>query len=542
VGVITDQVHPFVSACAARDARAADFYLGGDAVIKAGETLNPPPRQNPDDPQNTFSYAACHGYLFRHPEEVPLHFYERVQRATYLNFAARLLMLKVAAIFKAGAINRAFFVDSDEKAEENFLENCNRGGMSLDNFMAELVFPWPEVEGGCGILVDRPPAPIDPKTGEVLRPKSLAQQQEWGLAPFVSFFRKSDIMDWRVDASGNLLELKLREWIPSDIALNQERTAESTKRIVIWTRQGWTRYGVDAQGLEVVVASQIHGLHEIPFVYVPSRRIDHMQGVSRIADVWDLIWRLYNLESEIEEDVRLSAVSTACISGQPAPGTTLAFGSTRFIGVPLDAKFAPTLLETNGQPYRILIQERNSLLKQLFDLMLVRQVGAGADETSGVSKAWDYLPTNQDLSTLADRLEWAEQRVHYFRALWEADGDTRVARERMTQVSYPNDFNVQTMSERANDLTLVSQAVPNSPTYRVEKERLFVYADPEYPMFSEEKKLAIEADFDLRIKAMSERAKIAPVVQEDESGSAEMPGPDTEEIMAESQEAATALA
>ena len=112
----------------------------------------------------------------------------------------------------------------------------------------------------------------------------------------------------------------------------------------------------------------------------------------------------------------------------------------------------------------------------------------------------------------------------------------------MTQVSYPNDFNVQTMSERANDLTLVSQAVPNSPTYQIEKERLFVYADPEYPMLSEEKKLAIEADFDLRIKAMSERAKIAPVVQEDGSGSVETPGPDSEETMAESQEVATALA
>jgi len=116
-------------------------------------------------------------------------------RAHYTGFTTRTLEGLYGQIFsrepeKLGDVPESF---------QNFLENVDLTGNSIDQFSSDLVYDLLQTGWG-GILIDHAPVP---------KGLSLADQEKAGLTSFMRWYKAEDVINWRYDVINNKKVLAL---------------------------------------------------------------------------------------------------------------------------------------------------------------------------------------------------------------------------------------------------------------------------------------------------------------------------------------------
>jgi len=321
----------------------------------------------------------------------------------------------------------------------DFLDDADLEGRDLDSFMKEVSI-WSGVFGHCWVMVSKP------NIGAVTKADEIAQ----GVRPYVSIITPLTVIDWHWSRNAmgryELDYLKYVEEINGNIQVIKE-----------WTNQAITTSTVDLT--EKLVLSQIvevNGLGKIPAVISYNQR-GHVRGigVSAINDIADQQRYIYNVQSEIEQSMRMDSHPSLV----KTPDTQAGIGPGSVILMPdnIDPALKPYVIQFAGGDianFHASIEHSISAIERIANIGSVRATQATV--MSGVAMETEFTLLNAKLSEMADNLELTEEQI------WRLFSDYQM-QPFDVEVEYPGSFAIHDTSREINDLKTASTCGSTDP-------------------------------------------------------------------------------
>ena len=337
---------------------------------------------------------------------------------------------------------------------EAFLADADLDGRSLDSFMKDVAI-WSSVFGHCWIIVAKPQTNAATRAGEL----------EQGVRPYVNVLTPLVVTDWtwerQPSGAYELSYIKYLEEVNDTFSTVKEWTREE----IITSQLNNEKQLVEYQTVEV------NQLGKIPAVCVYANRSPVRGiGASLITDIADYQKQIYNLNSEVEQSIRLSGhptlVKTADVEASAGAGSIALMPDN------LDPGLRPYLLNVVTDVAQIYMAIENSVesIDKMANTGAVRAVQSTA--MSGVAMETEFQLLNAKLSEFADALELAEEQMWRLWALYEGgvwDGE----------IEYPGSFNIRDTNSEIQQLTQAKNAATDPVVIRKIDEHILEWMDEE---------------------------------------------------------------
>jgi len=311
---------------------------------------------------------------------------------------------------------------------EKFLKDADLDGRSLDAFMKD-VATWSSVFGHCWVIMAKPD----------IGAQNRQEELDYGVCPYVSMITPLMMLDWSYtrDRTGRY---------SLDYIKYVEEINGSIKTVKEWTPQEIKTSVVDQdEGIITEDYSEPNGLGMIPCVCVYNKKSTMRGvGVGDIADIADAQKMIYNLNSEIEQSIRLDSHPSMVTT----PNVNIGTGAGALIHMPedLDPALKPYVLTTSGANVDSILKTKQSLVESIDKMANTGAVRATESRSmSGVAMDTEFQLLNARLSEKADNLELAEEQLWKLFAEYQGyqwDG----------VIDYPNSFGIKDVS---NDIKLL---------------------------------------------------------------------------------------
>lgn len=348
--------------------------------------------------------------------------------------------------------NSFLFREEPEREFENlenspqvldFLRDADLDGRSFNQVMKD-VNTWACVFGHCHMIL------VKPNMGAV----TMADEISQGVRPYVNILTPLAVTDWEFERQPTgRQELVYFKYI--------EDFNDSQRTIKEWTRETirTTTVSIDRRQLESETV-EVNGLGRIPVVTVynsksPVRGI----GVSAITDIADLNRMIYNINSEMEQSIR--------VDGHPSlvktPETQAGIGAGSIIHMPdnMDPGLKPYLLEYTGAELRSMLDVKRNLVEAIDKIANTGGIRQTETRTmSGIALETEFQLLNARLAEMGDNLELAEEQ------LWELFA-AYMAQPWEGHTTYPNSFNIRDADKTMQNLALAKTTATDPGVYKV---------------------------------------------------------------------------
>jgi hypothetical protein len=337
---------------------------------------------------------------------------------------------------------------------EAFLADADLDGRSLDSFMRDVAI-WSSVFGHCWIIVAKPQTNAQTRAGEL----------EQGVRPYVNVLTPLVVTDWTWERQpSGAYELSYIKYL--------EEVNDTFSTVKEWTKESITTSQLNNQKQQLVEQQvEVNELGKIPAVCVyASRSPVRGIGASLITDIADYQKQIYNLNSEVEQSIRLSGhptlVKTADVEASAGAGSIALMPDN------LDPGLRPYLLNVVTDVAQIYMAIENSVesIDKMANTGAVRAVQSTA--MSGVAMETEFQLLNAKLSEFADALELAEEQMWRLWALYEGgvwDGE----------IAYPGSFNIRDTNSEIQQLTQAKNAATDPIVIRKIDEHILEWMDEE---------------------------------------------------------------
>ena len=214
-----------------------------------------------------------------------------------VDHCADLINLRVDNIFRAPPVRR-YGGSPHRDFIEAFVQNVDGGGTSMDAFMRRCLRL--HYVNGVDFVIDKESAPPS------VQPRSLAQERQLGLLPYVHAFGPLDRMDWAIDHAGRYLWARYRL---GDVPAGDEwADPPGLTRYLTVTPNQWRLYQADNAGQQsTTVRTGAIALGICPivtFYFKESTRGDLAKvPLSLLTRIAPIARYLLNLISQIQIDI-----------------------------------------------------------------------------------------------------------------------------------------------------------------------------------------------------------------------------------------------
>jgi hypothetical protein len=310
----------------------------------------------------------------------------------------------------------------------DFLRDADLDGRSLNAFMKD-VSTWASVFGHCWIMVAKP------DVGAV----TLADEQQMGVRPYVNLMTPLAVTDWKWRRSETgRYELVYFKYV--------EEFTDSGQTVRVWTPDTVQTIEVDTKNNRITADyTEVNGLGYIPAVCAYNLRSNVRGiGVSDITDIADTQRMIYNINSEIEQSIRIDSHPSLV----KTPETQAGIGAGAIIQIPdnLDPGLKPYILDYNGAELSAMLTVKDNLVAVIDKMANTGAIRATESRTlSGVAMQTEFQLLNARLSSKADNLELAEEQI------WSIFADY-VGAEWTGHVEYPGSFNIRDIENNMQTL------------------------------------------------------------------------------------------
>lgn len=389
-------------------------------------------------------------HLHRHKREDSDDYRDRLTRAYYLNFTKPIIHIYRDHILRKGIETE--YEDEKNKDQDwvEFEKDCTSTGMSLDYFMMKRAFPMVQVFGWQALLVDMEFFPEGIQTEK--------ERKEKNARPFVLRIYPTDFLNWQIGNDGKFdwvyfRERTVQQWNdPTEI---KGMRIEETFKVI--TRDEWAVY--DGQGNAIKGDNgELKGTHKLGVVPITiaineeTEQYSFPIGMSAINDIADINKELYNLSS-LEQEFLYKQCLAILAMDEELLGKIVEFGVGNALPIG-EGQTPPSYISPPVDPAKYLSEKQKFLISEIFRHAVVRDTTAtiGAAE-SGISKAYDFHHSNQNIASKAKSMEEAETEVKYYFYLWLNGGDVTKAKEAAGKVTrrYPQEFDVKTVNEQIEE-------------------------------------------------------------------------------------------
>jgi hypothetical protein len=378
--------------------------------------------------------------LIRHTREKQKPFADRLQRATLLNYFRPICDTYSNYLF------RPQWELTGLGKVANLEQDCDHHGRPLIEFFKG-AFPLAAAIGYIGIGVDAPVAP----EGE---PKTKADQDALGVRPYMYLIDPLDMLHWQTDEDGNLTMCLLRETSWETVVLDNDiKTAKKTI-YRLWTKEFCKVYTEKGDLLN----EYINRIGVVPITTLKFRDIgDPIVGQGLGQDLEPVQAKLLNKGSWLDNIHAGQTFSQLMAFGSPEEysedGNLAALGTSSIFLVPADGRPGANYISPDASQAQLLSLECNNLVDEMYRLanLVKGSVREGAMQ-SGISKAFDFLDTNQALADAGRNIAVCMKKALQFAALL-AGGDPEAI-----EVVQPSDYGVIDVNTDIANLALLKNA------------------------------------------------------------------------------------
>lgn len=238
--------------------------------------------------------------------------------------------------------------------------------------------------GHVGVLVDAP------KSGDNGRPYWIT-------------YTPRDILGWRTemaDGQQKLTQLRLFEKVLIPDGLYGEKQVEQVR---VLTPGAFEIFQKDQKGDFRVVDEGTTSLSDIPFSVAYSNRVGVLESFPPLADIAELNLQHYQVQSDLGNQLHISAVPMLALFGFPAAAEEISAGPGEALALPEGA--SASYIEPAGNSYDAQFRRLDQIALQINELGLAAVMGAKLSAETAESKRIDRSQGDSTMMVVAQQMQ-----------------------------------------------------------------------------------------------------------------------------------------
>ena len=238
--------------------------------------------------------------------------------------------------------------------------------------------------GHVGVLVDAP------KAGENGR-------------PYWTQYTPRDILGWRseiANGSQQLTMVRLMEKITVPDGLYGEKQVEQVR---VLTPGAFEIHQKDDKGEFRLVDEGRTSLSEIPFAVAYSNRVGVLESRPPLADIAELNLKAYQVQSDLDNQLHISAVPMLAIFGFPQSAEEISAGPGEALALPESA--SASYIEPSGNSYSAQFQRLDQIAQQINELGLAAVLGQKLSAETAEAKRIDRSQGDSTMMVIAQQMQ-----------------------------------------------------------------------------------------------------------------------------------------
>jgi hypothetical protein len=345
-----------------------------------------------------FKYGT---YIERYPREGELKYIRRRKVAYYSNYMRPIIDSHVDPIFRKEP-KRSW--QGNSKFDQ-FMEDVDACGAGMNRFMKKAAL-IAKIYGVAFIFTDN--------FAEL--PTNLAAALKERRFPYSYIVPPRRIESYKVNKFGKLTSITIRE--PAEDAEGNVAIGEWLRE---WTSTSWILIGSDGE----TKSQGEHNLGRLPVTPLYSNQVERLDTLpqSEFLDIAKMSISLYNRCSELDEILSSQTFNILIypIADNQKPDCVqeIVTGVENVIGFYANGGSAPGYISPNSDPAEMQMKQIDRLVTEMYRMARLSHTTGVQKQTSGISKAYDFEQTNQNLGDFAANIEEAEEDIARIFALWE---------------------------------------------------------------------------------------------------------------------------
>jgi len=238
--------------------------------------------------------------------------------------------------------------------------------------------------GHIGVLVDAP------ATGSNARPYWVS-------------YTPRDILGWRtdmVDGSLQFTQLRLLEKVSEPDGLYGEKIVEQVRLL---TPGNFEIHRKAKTGKFVKVDEGTMPLDKIPFSVAYSNRVNLLESRPPMADIAELNLKAYQIQSDLDNQLHISAVPMLAFYGFPQNAEEVSAGPGEAIAFPADGR--AEYIEPDGKSYDAQFRRLDRLESQINELGLAAVLGQKLSAETAEAKRIDRSQGDSTMMVVAQQMQ-----------------------------------------------------------------------------------------------------------------------------------------
>lgn len=238
--------------------------------------------------------------------------------------------------------------------------------------------------GHVGVLVDAP------KAGDNGR-------------PYYCTFTPRDILGWRSEIKNGkqqLTQLRLMEEITVPDGLYGEKQVQQVR---VLTPGAYEIHQKDDKGDFVIVDEGRTSLNEIPFSVAYSNRVGLLESRPPLADIAELNLKAYQVQSDLDNQLHISAVPMLAIYGFPQSAEEISAGPGEALALPEGAR--AEYIEPSGNSYDAQFKRLDQIASQINELGLAAVLGQKLSAETAEAKRIDRSQGDSTMMVIAQQMQ-----------------------------------------------------------------------------------------------------------------------------------------
>ena len=238
--------------------------------------------------------------------------------------------------------------------------------------------------GHVGVLVDAP------KAGENGR-------------PYWTQYTPRDILGWRSEIANGKQQLtmvRLMEKITVPDGLYGEKQVEQVR---VLTPGAFEIHQKDDKGEFRLVDEGRTSLSEIPFAVAYSNRVGVLESRPPLADIAELNLKAYQVQSDLDNQLHISAVPMLAIFGFPQSAEEISAGPGEALALPESA--SASYIEPSGNSYSAQFQRLDQIAQQINELGLAAVLGQKLSAETAEAKRIDRSQGDSTMMVIAQQMQ-----------------------------------------------------------------------------------------------------------------------------------------
>jgi len=238
--------------------------------------------------------------------------------------------------------------------------------------------------GHVGVLVDAP------KAGDNGRPYWVSVTPR-------------DILGWRSeikDGKQQLTQLRLMESITVPDGLYGEKQVQQVR---VLTPGAFEIHQKDKKGDFVLIDEGSTSLSEIPFAVAYSNRVGVLESRPPLADIAELNLKAYQVQSDLDNQLHISAVPMLAIYGFPQSAEEISAGPGEALALPESAR--SEYIEPSGNSYDAQFKRLDQIASQINELGLAAVLGQKLSAETAEAKRIDRSQGDSTMMVIAQQMQ-----------------------------------------------------------------------------------------------------------------------------------------